>query len=476
MRFIRILIVALCILPVACKEKPKASDHADATAQSASAAPSPAMGTSGGASGGAPPTLAPMLKRVSPAVVNIAVRGTIATEVNPLFQDPVFRRFFGIPNIPTQQQFQAVGSGIVYDAAKGYVITNAHVVEHADSVMVTLADRRQFKAKLVGADRETDVAVLKIDADKLTTLPLGDASTLQVGDYVVAIGNPFGVGQTATFGIVSALGRSGLGIEGYEDFIQTDASINPGSSGGALLNLNGELIGMNTALISQSGGNVGVNFTIPINMVKSVVLQLIAHGKVTRGQLGVIIQDLTPAIAEAMGINVAGGAVVSQVLPDTPAAKAGIEGGDVVTELNGKPLRDSSELRNAIGMMAPGSTVELTVLRKGSERTIKVVIEEAKPAKSEVAPAGSPIDGVKLGPIPADNPLSGEVKGVFVVEVASGSAADQAGIEAGDIIVGANQQPVTTPKELIDIVTANKGKPLLLTVRRGDSGLFLAIP
>jgi serine protease Do/serine protease DegQ len=316
---------------------------------------------------------------------------------------------------------------------------------------------------------------LKIEPDKLTTLKLGDSSKLQVGDYVVAIGNPFGVGQTATFGIVSAVGRSGLGIESYEDFIQTDASINPGNSGGALFDLKGEVVGMNTAILSQSGGNVGIGFAIPINMVKNVVEQLIAHGKVARGQLGVIVQDLTPQIAEAMGVTAEGGAVISQVLPESAAAKAGLESGDIITALDRKPLRDASELRNTIGLKPPGTTITLTVLRKGSERTIKVATQEPVTAQAVSAPTGSPIDGATLGAIPQDNPLSGKVTGVFVQDVADGSPADAAGIETGDIITSANQKPVTTPKELVDIVTAGKGKVLLLNIRRGDTAVFLTI-
>jgi serine protease Do/serine protease DegQ len=470
MRLIRILFLLVLIVPAACKEKQKQAEDAKASPPSAATeAPLPTAVVS------APPTLAPMLRKVGPGVVNIAVRGTVQTALNPLFQDPLFRRFFGIPDIPAEQQFQAVGSGVIYDAAKGYIITNSHVVEHADSIMVKLSDRRQVKATLVGADKETDVAVLKIEADDLTALTLGDSSKLQVGDYVVAIGNPFGVGQTATFGIVSAVGRSGLGIESYEDFIQTDASINPGNSGGALFDLNGALVGMNTAILSQSGGNVGIGFAIPINMVKNVVEQLIAHGKVARGQLGVIIQDLTPQIAEAMGVKATGGAIVSQVLPDSAAAKAGLESGDIVTALDGKPLRDASELRNSIGLKPPGTTVELTVLRKGQERTIKVLTQEPTPEKAVNAPSGSPIDGVKLGAIPQDDPLYGQVKGVYVQEVADGSPAQAAGLEAGDIIMAANQKPVTAPKELLDIVAAGKGKVLLLNIRRGDTAIFLTI-
>jgi Do/DeqQ family serine protease len=342
-------------------------------------------------SAAAPPTLAPMLARVSPAVVNISVQGTVQAAQNPLFQDPFFRRFFDLPekqapqNTPTER-FQAVGSGVIFDAEHGYVITNNHVVDRADKILITLKDRRQLDAKLVAADPQTDVAVLKVEGDHLTSLPLGDSKRLQVGDYVVAIGNPFGVGQAATFGIVSAVGRTGLGIESYEDFIQTDASINPGNSGGALVDLSGRLVGMNAAIISRGGGNVGVGFAIPIDLVKTIADQLITKGKVSRGALGVTIQDLTPALAQAMGVNLAGGALVSQVSPQSAAAKAGIEQGDVITALDGETVASSSQLRNAVGQKQPGTAVRLSLLHQGKERTVTATLDPLA-ATASTAPA-----------------------------------------------------------------------------------------
>jgi Do/DeqQ family serine protease len=488
----RILVgLALVLSLAACgkntkSDNEKAAKPPAATAQTApkAAAPeaqagtSPAPTTAPAVNSAAPPTLAPMLKRVSPAVVNISVQATVTAQ-NPFLNDPFFRRFFNVPEEQLKRKVRAVGSGIIYDAKHGYIITNNHVVAHAQKIVVTLDDRRELTAKLVGTDPQTDVAVLKVDANHLTGIPIGNSDKLEVGDYVVAIGNPFGVGQTATFGIVSALGRSNLGIEGkggYEDFIQTDASINPGNSGGALLDLNGNLVGINTAILSQSGGNVGIGFAIPINMAKGVIQQLIAHGKVTRGQLGVIVQDLTPTIANAMDLKVNSGALVSQVQPDTGAAAAGIKSGDVITELNGGAIEGASDLRNKIGAMEPGTKVNLTILRKGKTMDISATLKKIKAPTPEAAPKGSPIEGVKLGPIPPSDPSYGKVQGVYITDVQQGSPADAAGLQPGDIIVGADQKPVTSTKELTDIINANKGKPLLLNIKRGDAAVFLVIP
>ena len=412
----------------------------------------------------APPALAPMLAKVSPAVVNISVQGTVRTTQNPLFQDPFFRRFFNLPDnsspkdAPTER-FQAVGSGVIYDAKLGYVITNNHVVDRADKILVTLKDRRRLEAKVVGTDPQTDIAVLKVEPDRLTALPAGDSKALQVGDYVVAIGNPFGLGQTATFGIVSALGRTGLGIEGYEDFIQTDAAVNPGNSGGALVDTAGRLVGINAAIVSRGGGNVGIGFAIPIDMVKTVAQQLIAHGKVSRGALGVSIQDLTPPLAEAMGVKAPGGAVVSQVVPQSAAAKAGIEAGDVIIGLDGEPVLGSGPLRNEIGQKQPGDTVRLTLLRDGKERTVTATLDAlvAKTAAAAAQPqAGAPLSGMTLGPIPQDDPHYGKLKGVYVMSVEHGSAAEEAGIQEGDIIVSAGRNPVSTAADLARIVRDRK--------------------
>jgi Do/DeqQ family serine protease len=324
-------------------------------------------------------SIAPLLKEVTPAVVNIAVRGHVRVQ-NPLLNDPFFRRFFNVPEGGVEQEFQAAGSGVVIDADKGYVLTNHHVITNADQIMVTLKDRRRFKATLVGSDAATDVALLKIDGDRLTALKLGNSDKLEVGDFVVAIGNPFGLGQTVTSGIVSALGRGGLSADSYEDFIQTDASINPGNSGGALINMKGELIGVNSAILAPSGGNVGIGFAVPINMAKSVVDQLLRYGSIQRGRLGVSIQDLTPDLAESLHIPRAAGAVVASVEPGSPAAKAGLKSGDVIVAADHHAMQNASALRNYIGLLRVGTTVDLTVLRGGERMDVSAKVAPAPPS------------------------------------------------------------------------------------------------
>ncbi|HYH37728.1 MAG TPA: Do family serine endopeptidase [Azospirillum sp.] len=318
-------------------------------------------------------SIAPMLDQVTPAVVNIAVlsRAPQAAD-NPLLRDPFFRRFFGdLPQAQARPQVSA-GSGVIIDAARGYVITNHHVIANAQEIAVTLKDRRRLRAKLIGSDEATDVALLQIPAERLTALPMGDSDRLRVGDFVVAIGNPFGLGQTVTSGIISALGRSGLKIEGYEDFIQTDASINPGNSGGALVNFNGELIGMNTAIIGPAGGSVGIGFAVPTSIIRSVMEQLTEHGEVRRGRLGVAIQDLTPDLAESLNVTGDQGAVIARVEAGSPAERAGIKTGDVVVAVDGKPILSGTDLRNRIGLVRTGTPVQITLLRAGQQRSITV--------------------------------------------------------------------------------------------------------
>ena len=422
------------------------------------------------------PSLAPMLETVLPGVVSIAVRGHVPAEQNPLLSDPFFRRFFGFPegDQAPEQEFQAAGSGVVVDPARGYVVTNNHVVEKADQITVVLSDGRHFDAKKIGTDPETDIAVVQIPSEGLHGLRLGDSSKLRVGDYVVAVGNPFGLEQTVTSGIVSALGRTGLGIEGYESFIQTDASINPGNSGGALVNLRGELIGINSAIIGPAGGNVGIGFAIPINMVRQVMEQLIAHGKVRRGQLGVTIQDLTPELANALGLSMQEGALVAQVLPGSPAENAGIEAGDVVVAINGEKIRSSSELRNKIGLMAVDSEVTIDLLRKGAARQVKVRLTEATPTTVEV-PADVPaLAGVSLGVIDPQSPLYGRVEGAVVLDLERGSKAAIAGLRPGDTIVAVNQRPVRSPEDVVRAARAVQGR-LLLQIIRDSSAFFIVI-
>src|SRR6201993_929279 len=321
-------------------------------------------------------TLAPVVSRITPGVVGISVRGRVR-EDNPLFQDPMFRRFFNLQQQPIERETEATGSGGIVDAAQGYVLTNSHVTENGNSIEVTTKDGRRLNARLIGRDPETDIAVLQIPAAGLTAVPMGDSDRLQVGDFVLAVGNPFGLGQTVTSGIVSALGRTGLGIEGYEDFIQTDASINPGNSGGPLVDLQGRIVGINTAILAPSGGNVGIGFAVPINMARQVMDQLIRYGEIKRGRIGVAIQDLTPDLAQALGTKHTQGAVIARVEPGSPAERAGLRTNDLVIAVNGAPMRSGTELRNRVGLSRIGDEVELTIERAGTERNVAVRIERA---------------------------------------------------------------------------------------------------
>ena len=401
-------------------------------------------------------TLAPILEKVMPAVVNIAVLQKSPEEQNPLLRDPFFRRFFGVPEQSEPQV--AAGSGVIVDAKNGYVITNAHVVKDAERIQITLRDNRRLPAKLVGADPGTDIALIKVAPERLVELKFGDSDALQVGDFVVAIGNPFGIGQTATSGIVSALGRSGLNIEGYEHFIQTDASINPGNSGGALVDLKGELVGINSAIIGPAGGNVGIGFAVPSVLAKAVMDQLVRFGEVRRGRLGIAMQD---------AVGGTEGALIANVQASSPAAAAGLQKGDVVTALNGRPVRSASELRARLGVVPAGETVELRVVHQGSPREVK-----ARIAPIQSASAGG---GRTLGELPGaqlQEARRGEERAVLVSSVEAGSAAYSHGLREGDVIVGVNQRRVTNIAELGKRLRA-KGK-LALNVVRGD--ILLTIP
>src|ERR1700676_5442408 len=324
------------------------------------------------------PSLAPVIKTTSPAVVNIATRGTLTERVagNPLREDPYFRRFFNMPEggEVRRRQFQSAGSGVIVDAKNGYIVTNRHVIEKASEITVTLLDNRHFQAKVVGSDEGTDIAVLKAAEPHLTQMPLGDSSHLEVGDWVVAIGNPFGLKHTVTAGIVSALGRTGIHPHGYEDYIQTDASINPGNSGGALVNLSGELIGINSAILSKDGGNIGIGFAIPVNMVKAVMDQLITYGEVRRGIVGIKLRDVTPEAAESLQLVNARGVEISEVAPGSAADHAGIKVADVAVSMNGVPLESAAQLRNGLALLRVGQSVELRLLRNGAEHTVTLTI------------------------------------------------------------------------------------------------------
>ncbi len=428
----------------------------------------------------APPpgtSLAPMLEQVLPAVVNIASTTHTRVSRNPLLDDPFFRRFFDIPQQrqPRTKRSQSLGSGVIVDARNGYILTNNHVIDGADEVMVTLRDRRELEAKVVGSDPEADIALLKIDADNLTAVSLADSDDLRVGDFVVAIGNPFGLGQTVTYGIVSALGRSGLGIEGYENFIQTDASINPGNSGGALLTTEGELIGINTAIVGPNGGNIGIGFAIPSNMGKAIMDQLAEHGEVQRGQLGVLIQDLTPELAGAFGITGTGGAVVARVIPQSPAEEAGLQSGDIVTAVNGRPIADGSALRNAIGLLPIGSKVELELQRGGRDMQVTAIIGDPQETVGASGELSGRLAGVSLGEVGRSERRQIGGNGVEVLEVDRDSRAWEAGLRRGDIIVSVNQHPVGSVDEVAQAVKQAKDGSLLLHVLRDAGALFIVI-
>ena len=421
------------------------------------------------------PTLAPLIKKVSPAVVNIATSGTVEIDRSPFFDDPFFRRFFGDrPQQPQQRQTQSVGSGVIINAAKGYVLTNSHVVAKADEIIITLTDRRQLKAELVGHDPGTDVAVLKVNPDSLTALKMADSDNLEVGDFVIAIGNPFGLGQSVSSGIVSALGRTGLGIESYENFIQTDASINPGNSGGALVNLHGRLVGINTAIIAPGGGNIGIGFAIPINMARQIMDQLIEYGEIQRGRIGVQIQDLTRELAKEFNVDHDGGALIAQVVTDSPAAKAGLRSGDVIISVNRKAVRSGSDLRNFIGLLRVGARVDLKVVRDGVELMIDLKVGAIEEASIEPSSEVPKLKGATFGPIPQNSPFFGRVKGVYVVSVVADSPAWKSGLRQEDVITSVNRKPVSDPDELM-LIAAQGGGSLLLNIIRGDGSLFILI-
>jgi serine protease Do/serine protease DegQ len=425
------------------------------------------------------PTLAPMIKRVSPAVVNIATRGTIRerSPQNPLLEDPFFRRFFDIPDMgPRERQFQSAGSGVIFDAKNGYIVTNAHVVDNATEITVTLQDGRDLSATVVGSDVPSDVAVLKVPTESLIQVALGDSTRLEVGDFVVAIGNPFGLQHTVTSGIVSGLGRSGLNPDGYEDFIQTDASINPGNSGGALVNLRGELVGINSAILSRSGGNIGIGFAIPVNMARSIMDQLLKYGSVKRGLLGVNIYSLTPDMAKSLNIANTQGVLVSQVTEGSAAEKAGIKAGDVITSINNVSIKSNSELRNAIGLSRVGDKLDVALIRDRKPLHLTAVITElpqttgngraraAPGAATEASLVHPGLEGATLADA-ADG-------GVEIRSVEPRSTAAQA-FRKGDRIEGANRQTIANLKELREV--AKRGGALVLKVRRGNAMVLVPL-
>ncbi len=444
-----------------------------------------------------PPALGPstnfsaVVKAVTPAVVNIStsrvVKSTELEELNPRFDDPLFRRFFGDEffrrfGIPKERRQSSLGSGVIVDP-EGYIVTNNHVIEEADEIMVVLSDKREFKGKVIGKDPKTDLAVIKIEGKSLPTASWANSDKLEVGEFVLAIGNPFGLNQTVTMGIVSAVGRASVGIAEYEDFIQTDAAINPGNSGGALVNTRGELVGINTAIFSRSGGYMGIGFAVPANMVRSVMDSLITRGKVVRGWLGVSIQGVTSDLAKNFGLREAKGALVSEVLPGGPAARSGLQSGDVIVEFDGKEVEDQTALRNMVAQTAVDKDVSVKVIRDNKPKTIKVKIgeqpknlagagEEPAPAQGQAADhtALAGVDVRSLTPELAERfGLAKDARGVVITDVVANSKAASAGLRPGDVITEINRQPVKGLEDYRRIV-GKLGKdesPLLLVNRRG---------
>lgn len=418
------------------------------------------------------PTLAPMLERTTLAVVNVSSKTRVQVR-NPFFDDPFFRRFFDMPDVPQERVQQSLGSGVIVDATRGLVLTNNHVIERADEVTVTLHDGRTLNAEVIGRDPDTDVAVVRIPAENLTALALADSDRLRVGDFVVAIGNPFGLGQAVTSGIVSALGRSGLRGLGYQNFIQTDASINPGNSGGALVNLRGELVGINTAIFSPSGGNIGIGFAIPSNLARNVMNQLIAFGEVKRGSLGVQAQDLDARLARALGLDEGRGAVVTQVVPDSPADKARLQAGDVITKIDGKPVGSADELANIEGLLPIGKALTVEFLRENGLRSTELTLI----ASSAQQLAGEKLDprlaGARFGELSQREKQAG-IKGIKVLSVADGSVAARNGMAAGDIIFGVNRYEVENLAALSKLL-GQQPRQILFSLYRGRRAYYLPI-
>jgi serine protease Do len=429
---------------------------------------------------------APMLQPLLPAVVSITSSRIVKVPQQqiPFFNDPFFQQFFGkLPRGPQEERERGLGSGVIV-SPDGYVLTNNHVIEKATDIKVILQDKRRFTGKVIGADPKTDIAVVKIDASGLPTIALGDSSKIRVGDYAFAIGNPFGVGETATMGIISATGRNGLDIEDYEDFIQTDAAINPGNSGGALLNARGELVGINTAILSGgSGGNQGIGFAIPVNMAKHVMDEILKHGKVVRGYIGVGIQEVTPDLAKAFNVPAEKGALVGNVDPNSPGAKAGLQRGDVITELNGQPIAGPNDLRLQVGSMTPGTTVHLKVNRNGQTRDVSLTLGEAPAGKGGTGAPSTEENGAMRGvqvedltsAIRQELGLGSEVKGVVVTQVPDGSPAQDAGLQRGDVIEQVNRQPANSVSEYERLIGQAGKQSIVLLVNRGGATTFVVV-
>ena len=412
-------------------------------------------------------SLAPLVEAASPAVVNIRVSQTV-NRSNPLGDD-AFRRFFGLPDIPGgPREVASAGSGVIVDAERGYILTNHHVVADADMIQISLIDGKVLDAEVVGSDPATDIAVIKVEAKGLIDMPIGNSEDARVGDFVIAIGNPFGLGHTVTSGIISALGRTGISRDGYEDFIQTDASINPGNSGGALVNMNGELIGINSAIISRSGGNVGIGFAVPTEIASSIMGQLLDFGEIRRGLLGVRIQTIDAEMAEALDTNVESGALITNIEPKSAAEEAGLEVGDIIVEVNRKKVDDAAELRNTIGLLRSGDEIAIKYVRDKSTRTTKAQLGQAQRQQLTGADIHPGLDGAVF----AEASTSSD-SGVEVEDVAQGSPAAQRGLRPGDIITAVNRSRVRNLQDLAAI--AQNNRILFLLVQRGDRSLMLQI-
>lgn len=418
--------------------------------------------------GGRPvPSLAPLVENASPAVVNIRVSQTV-TRNNP-HGDDAFRRFFGIPNAPGgPQEVASAGSGVIVDAERGYILTNHHVVADADTIQISLIDGKVLDAEIVGSDAATDIAVIKVEAEGLTEMPIGNSEDARVGDFVIAIGNPFGLGHTVTSGIISALGRTGISRDGYEDFIQTDASINPGNSGGALVNMNGELIGINSAIISRSGGNVGIGFAVPTAIARSIMGQILDFGEIRRGLLGVRIQTIDAEMAEALDTNVESGALITNIEPKSAAEDAGLKVGDIIVEVNRKKVDDAAELRNTIGLLRSGDEVAIKYVRDSNTRSTKAQLGQAQSLQLTGADIHPGLDGAVFAAASTTSD-----SGVEVAGVAEGSPAAQRGLRSGDIITAVNRSLVRNLEDLAAIAASNR--ILFLLVQRGDRSLMLQI-
>ena len=421
------------------------------------------------------PSLAPMLERITPAVVNIATRGKTRRRIELPLNNPLFRRFFNMPNIERIQETASLGSGVIVDAENGLILTNDHVIKDAYEINITLTDGRELQAEILGRDSETDIALLQVFAENLTQIPMADSSALRVGDFVVAVGNPFGLGQTVTSGIVSALGRSGLGIESLEDFIQTDASINLGNSGGALVNLRGELVGINTAIYGDGNtGNIGIGFAIPINLASDVMRQLIDHGEVRRGRLGAQGQDMTAQLAQAFGIDRNSGFIVTQIEAGSPADKAGIRVGDVIVVANGKPIRSAGDMHNLVGLQRLGERIELELFREGAELKLSVLMQPIEINEIEGERIHPKVAGAVIGEMREQHLQRGRIDYLKLLSVAPGSNAEASGFLAGDIIFSINKQLTRNFDELFALIE-NNGTGMVMNIQRGNRELYILL-